>query len=86
MNETKSNTNKSRRPGSLFVLVGIMFCTMGGMKLTRGLFDLYSADGRAHHSSDFVVGGTMLAAGIINVAAGFHQRRKAATKDAAEAE
>lgn len=76
MNETDNNAKKSRRPGSLFVVAGIIFCTMGGMKLTRGLFGLYADDGGTRDSSDIVVGGTMLAAGIINVAVGFAKRKK----------
>ena len=81
MNETNKNAKKSRRPRSLFVVSGIVFCTMGGMKLTRGLFDLYAADDGSHSSSDLVVGGTMLAAGLINVAVGFAKRKKAGSGD-----
>lgn len=80
MNEMDNNANKPNKPskvGGYLTVGGIVFCTMGALKLTRGIIGWFAAEGDARYSDNLVIGGILLTIGIVLAGAGFALKKAA---------
>lgn len=77
MNETNDKAKRQWTPGGLFVVSGIVFCTLGGTNIISGIIQQKDSVVGQSNTGKIVAGGLMLAAGIINVAVGLRRKRMA---------